>query len=172
MKKNNKVVQGVLLVVVIMIWGKIAHSVFTYQSGFTAAPTYQIREITTTAATPAEAIPFDLLIDYEDPFLGNQSRKSRPVVAQATSSPPLKRANLTKEKEQVATPTFRRPNIIYRGFILTDRQVTAVRLDVNGKASTYRKGQNRNGFQIVAMARDSIQVLFEDASSGIIYRKR
>lgn len=157
-----------LLVVVLALWGTVGCNILSYKERLNTPAIYSIRSNQEPVVAINDQESFDLLIDYRDPFIGNQRLRTSSAVSPKTTSS----SRMNRKTEKIITPSIKQVDIRYRGYLLTEQQVTSVRLDVNGIANTYKIGATDKGFSIRSMARDSILVLFSDGTSTIIFRKR
>lgn len=146
MKKNNKTTVYILLPAVIVIWGLIVYRIF----GNPAATNFKIKEKPLQFGKVKDEMnnykDFDLILNYEDPFLGNHERKAK--INDKHSTPQI------REEQQPAWPS-----VTYQGCI-GDNHGFLAHLTVNNQIFLSGTGQLTEDIDLLKIRQDSILVKF------------
>lgn len=116
--------------------------------------------LATTTATPAE--PFQLLLDYRDPFSG----KSFPPPAsppKTVSNPPKPAA--AKPKKPPAPPAL--PKIVYKGHVALRDGRQAALLRIDNQLVNMGEGERHDAVQLLKIYGDSVKVEFKGQQATV-----
>lgn len=156
MKKNNKQLQFVLLILVILIWGVIAYQLFNYRS----VP--ELNYVTTKNNLPltkaaSKKDTFSLLVNYPDPFTGNRQK--------------LNEKNGSSQSKKVRKKiTSTRPNIEYLGYSLDEDAINRIRVRLNGQLHTLQLRDKLENLRLKAISKDSI-ILSDKGKDWVVHRE-
>ncbi len=149
--------QIALLIIVILIWGKVAMDFFEYSDEKTT-PAYQYTSKEKDTMTSVEEFSYELNLDYRDPFLGKEAAsKSTPKKTTVSHPKPTARKEETTNK----TPQVKWPKIDYLGDLASTKGSNyAVILRINGEESLISKGDSISGVSVNQLFQDSIQLSY------------
>ncbi|MEN0005205.1 MAG: hypothetical protein AAF798_13720 [Bacteroidota bacterium] len=156
MKKKNKTLNYVLIVLVLGIWGTIIYRVFTYgddeQAVAYSNTNLALPELTTPTVLKAT---YTLKGDYDDPFLtGKKYRKSSAKSNSKSAFPKAKKATPKATAKVEEQP----PVIVYKGFSLNNNEISRVKLQIAGKTYTLQQGESVQDVTVIAMDRNRVEL--------------
>lgn len=156
MKDKKKVV--FLLAAVAGIWGVIGWKVYeALLSDDNVAYNYAVTKTKPVELPTYEG--YELLLDYNDPFLGKtravRRGRSTQSVSKTTKTRPSTKTNQPKQPEKEINWSV----VKYHGVVINPRtnQKTASFI-INGKDYILNQGEEAEGFKLEAIAGDSVKV--------------
>jgi len=160
------VIQIVLLVFVVGIWGKVIYDFFKYKELKNEPISNYVSQ--DMVPTITESFDYELDLDYRDPFLGKYSRaKSSANRPRSTYIPPPKKDKPDEKPKKKVNVKW--PKIEYVGNILnTSSRTESVTLRVNGEESFMLPGQTIQGVTLKSLFLDSIQLVYQEEQKTIL----
>jgi hypothetical protein len=142
----------VLLALVMGIWGAIGYQIYQHLSEQEPVIEYRRKSKTIVAVDSLEL--YELHLKYQDPFLKKITAKQNvPIQKNVVVQ---KRVDVPKQQATVVAWGV----IEYLGSIYnTTRQSLVAMVRINGVDYTSRQGQMINGFQILEIRKDSVEVM-------------
>lgn len=146
----KKKINILLLVVVLGVWGTAA---YRYLNRFfhDDAQKLETSQQKTASFTARSKDTFELATLSRDPFL-NRLTAERKLVARSHYRP----AAVKKEVKPVVEMPF--PEVGYFGYVKSGQQKELVVLKINGRLMKLHAGESRDGFKVVKIHKDSVQI--------------
>jgi len=168
MKQKDKKLQYVLLALVVFIWGTLIYNFMSWNGNeeYLISEDYAVLPIKVNQETQRDT--FDILLDWSNPFKVGRSGRSKSTKSSSNSTvntsprkgytrpapPPIPGSKSDKKKAVF-------PKVVYQGYSINDSQITRVRVKIGEKTKTLKLGGTYEKMTLVAMAKDSISLVWE-----------
>ncbi len=156
--KGKKSTQAVLLVFVLGVWGVIFFRIFSkLTDDDTANLPYDIPDSRITANQVADT--FQLLANYNDPFLNKAAGSDRGISHEGAATVPQN--NTVKQGVRpVSLPVAQQTQVKYMGMIRNNASKKKVAvISVNGKSSLVQENESFDNIKLLKLYKDSVLVL-------------
>lgn len=153
---NKKGINGLLIVVVLIIWGLIFYRLF---NSFFAEPSENIPTQTNQKKIIAEIERKDFILraDYRDPFLGKMFKEAVKPKMQNIAIP----KKVVKEEKPVT-------EIKFLGMIKNKTSNKGIALvSINGEDKMAAEGEERVGVKFIKITSDSVRVICQGKSCWV-----
>lgn len=158
--KDNKVTRIILIAAVVLVWGLIMIRVI---GRFSSNDVPLVNNVSYTFEDNKQMTDtFDLLLDYNDPFLGYE-RIVPPLTNKQTN---VTLVNAKVEKKTTQNKPF--PRVIYYGLIINkETQKLVAIININGSQILVQQGNEILGVRLLKIENDSILIDYENEKKWI-----
>lgn len=155
--KGKKSTQAVLLVFVLGVWGVIFYRIFSKLTDDDAANLPYDLPGERIATSPV-ADTFQLLANYNDPFLNKAAGSSHSSGQEAAVVSPQN--TIKQTARPVSPPVAQQAQVKYMGMIRNNASKKKVAvISVNGKSSLVQENESFDNIKLLKLYKDSVLVL-------------
>lgn len=147
----KKKINILLLVVVLGLWGTVTYRYLNRFFRNDDAQELAVSQQKTATFTARSKDTFELVSVARDPFLNRLTAEKKPAAIRH-----YRPAVAKKEAKPVVEIPF--PEVGYFGYVKSGQQKELVVLRINGKLTKLHAGESRDGFKVVKIHKDSVQI--------------